>query len=64
MEELQSSRKKKWLNWLKKMRGRSLQVQPDDSKLVKLAKNSGFCLFLIFMSLITLSVVTAVTVVL
>lgn len=59
-----SNRKEKRFEWLQRMRSKSLQIQPDDSKLLRLAKNSGFYFFLVFISLLTLSVVTAVTVVL
>ncbi|QEC42475.1 hypothetical protein [Pseudobacter ginsenosidimutans] len=64
MNNERSSPRKKRFAWLEKMRGKSLEIQPDDSKLVRLAKHSGFYFFLVFLSLITLSVITAVTVVL
>ena len=64
MNNEQASPKEKRFAWLEKMRGKSLQIQPDDNKLVRLVKHSGFYFFLFFISLITLSVVTAVTVVL
>lgn len=50
--------------WLQKLRSKSLQIQPGDSKLVRVTKDSGFYLFLIFMSLITVTIVTAVVAVL
>lgn len=64
MNNEQPGTKEKRFGWLEKMRGKSLQIQPDDSKLVRLAKHSGFYFFLVFVSLLTLSVITAVTVVL
>lgn len=53
----------KW-DWVQKLRSKSFQIKPDDSKLVRLTRHSGFYLFLVFISLLTITVVTAVTVVL
>lgn len=64
MTNEQTSTKEKRFEWLERMRGKSLQIQPDDSKMVRLAKHSGFYFFVVFVGLLTLSVITAVTVVL
>lgn len=51
-------------HWLEKLRSKRLQIRPGDSQLVRFTKNSGFWLFLVFMSLITITLVTAVVAVL
>lgn len=62
MNNEQDSKQKQ--HWLEKLRSKRLQVQPGDSQLVRFTKNSGFWLFLVFMSLITVTLVTAVIAVL
>lgn len=62
--EKESTEQKDSMPMLKRIREKIFPVQPGDKPVVKFFKDSGFYLVLLMICLISLTVVTAITVVL